>query len=226
MSNAFDFFDEIYCVHLPEDIDRQNQMKMIFGQLGILNRVINISAPRPYYGYKSTNYSFAGEFGVVRSQLKILVDALHRNPTRGVAIFEDDVCFLDNTNEILKTCLNQLPKDWDILYLGGTPKEMMTRVDTHICKVNKFISAMAYCINAKTLKEYIDFYIDRMGEPFPDACCDNILNDFIILKNKNGYACTPPIAWDIPGWSTLRQGHRNYRNGIKTAWETYTPSQL
>ena len=221
--NAFNFFDKIYCINLPEDEDRRLQMENIFSGIGIEDRINWKSAPRPFDGYGSSNYQFPGEFGVVCSQLKVLVDAASSNLKNGIVVFEDDVRFIDDTNKVLNNCMRQLPNDWDILYLGGTPEEMMTRVDTNVCRVNKFIMAMSYAVSAKCIKDYVQFYIDRMGLSFPDACCDNILNDFIVYNNKKGYACTPPIAWDIPGWSTLRQGDRNYSELLKKAWNDFTP---
>lgn len=221
--SAFNYFDKIYCINLPEDKERKEQMTINFEKINILDRVDWISAPRPYSDYKSTNYWFAGEFGVVRSQLKALIDGLEYGISNGIVIFEDDVRFIDDAEKVLEKSLNSLPDDWSVFYLGGTPKEMMTRINKNICKVKKFTSAFAYCISKNALKEYIDFFIDRMGCKFPDACCDNILNDFILMKNKNGYACDVPIAWDIPGWSTLRQGDRNYSEGIKKSWINYTP---
>lgn len=216
--NLFDSLDVIYCVHLPEDVERHRIMNPIFEKVGIADRVNWMSAPRPFSQYQSTNYQFAGEYGVVLSQLKILTNGLSQNPVFGIGIFEDDIMFVDQALEYIDKSFKELPDDWDIFYLGGRPLSPLKKVSPHIAKIEKFTSAMSYCINANVLPEYIQFYIDRMGRPFPDACCDNILNDFILERNKNGYVSIPAVAWTIPGWSTLRLGQRDYRENIKKSW--------
>jgi GR25 family glycosyltransferase involved in LPS biosynthesis len=224
--NGFDYFDSIYCINLPEDVERKKEISIQFDKLNILNKIKWKYAQRPSNNWSANNYNFNGEFGVNMSQLKALIDGATNNPKNGVIIFEDDVWFLDNTNEILTACVKQLPTDWDVLYLGGTPKEKMIKFSTNIMKVNKFISAMAYAVSAKAIAELCMYYTDRLAVPFPDACCDKILNDFIVEKNHNAYACFPAIAWDVPGWSTLRQGPRNYSGLIKQAWKEHTPNEI
>lgn len=219
MSNPFDFFDKIYCINLLTDHERKSVMNAQFDKLGIKDRINWRSAPRPYAGYYSSNYKYAGEFGVVRSQLKALTDALSSDIVNGIAIFEDDVYFDDNTETLLQNALNDAPDDWDVLYLGGRPLQKVEHVRGDIYKVNKFTSAMSYCISAKALHEYVNHYIDSMSEPFPNACCDNILNDFILKKFKKGYAMYPTLTSTIPGWSTLRQADRDYERVFARDWK-------
>ena len=219
MTNPFDFFDKIYCINLLTDHERKDVMKDQFDKLGIKNRISWRSAPRPYAGYYSGNYKYAGEFGVVLSQLKALTDAISSDIVNSIAIFEDDVYFDDNTHTLLQNALNDVPDDWYILYLGGRPLKKVEHVRGDIYKVDKFTSAMSYCISAKSLHEYVNHYIDSMSRPFPDSCCDNILNDFILRKFKKGYAMYPTLTSTIPGWSTLRQGDRNYEKVFVKSWK-------
>jgi GR25 family glycosyltransferase involved in LPS biosynthesis len=224
--NGFDFFDSIYCINLPEDIERKQEVSIQFDKLSILDRVKWKYAAKPPSNWHANNYNFIGEFGVNMSQLKALIDGATNNPGNGVIIFEDDVWFVDDANEILTACTQQLSSDWDVLYLGGRPREKMVRVDTNIMKVNQFISAMAYAVSAKAIADLCMYYTDRLALPFPDATCDKILNDFIVKENHNGYACFSPIAWDVPGWSTLRQAPRDYSAALKQAWKDYTPDEI
>lgn len=219
MSNVFDFFDKIYCINLVTDHERKTVMKDQFDKLGIQDRINWRSAPRPYAGYYSSNYKFAGEFGVVLSHLKALTDAISSDIVNGIAIFEDDVYFDSDTHNLLQRTLDDVPDDWDVLYLGGRPLKKVEHVRGNIYKVDKFTSAMSYCISAKALRDYVNFYIDSMSTPFPDACCDNILNDFILRKFKKGYAMYPTLTSTIPGWSTLRQADRDYEKVFARDWK-------
>jgi len=219
MSNSFDYFDKIYCINLPEDYERKDVMNKAYEKLGIKDRIIWCSSPRPQQGYECSSYYFPGEFGVVLSQLKAITHSLNFNIKNGIAIFEDDIYFDDNSNQYLKEALDNVPDDWDILYLGGRPLDKLVHVRGNIYKVGKFTSAMSYCISKKALYKYTQFYIDRMGRAHPDACCDNILNDFITVRGMNGYVVYPTLTSTIPGWSTLRQADRDYREIINESWK-------
>jgi len=221
MMNPFDYFDKIFCINLPHDFDRKEVMNKTFRDLGIYEKVFWCFADKPYEGYRATNYQYKGEFGVVLSQLKALVAASFTKVENGIAIFEDDVHFDENSHRMLQEALDNVPDDWDILYLGGRPLEKLEHVQGNIYKVNKFTSAMSYCISAKALRQYALFYIDRMGRAHPDACCDNILNDFIIHNGKNGYVMYPNLTLTIPGHSTLRNGYRDYRDAVQKSWDEH-----
>ena len=221
MSNPFDFFDKIYCINLLTDHERKTIMKKQFEIFDISERVNWVSSPRPYTGYYASNYKYAGEFGVVRSQLKAITDSLSSDLVNGIAIFEDDVLFDEESLSLLAEALDNLPEDWDILNLGGRPLEKVERVKGNIYKVNKFTSAMSYCISAKAIQEYVGHYIDGMAQKFPDACCDNLLNDFILHKGKKGYVMYPNLTSTIPGKSTLRGDVRDYRKIFDEYWKKY-----
>lgn len=60
-----------------------------------------------------------------------------------ITIFEDDVKFLCNYNEVIPLCLSQLPLDWDLLYLGLNPQTPMKRYSE-----NLFIVDHAWCAHA------------------------------------------------------------------------------
>lgn len=49
-------------------------------------------------------------------------------------IFEDDVEFIEEI-ELLDKALDQLPLDWDCLFLGASPQETQERFDTHLFKL-------------------------------------------------------------------------------------------
>jgi GR25 family glycosyltransferase involved in LPS biosynthesis len=219
MSNSFDFFDKIYCINLVTDHERKTVMKDEFDKIGIKDIINWKSAPRPDAGYYSSSYRYAGEFGCVLSHLKALIDANSSDIVNGIVVFEDDVYFDDDTNTLLQNALDNLPNDWDVLYLGGRPMKKVEHVQGNIYKVDKFLSTMSYCISAKALRECVNFYIDNLGHSFPDSCCDNILNDFILKKFKKGYAMYPTLTSPTPGWSTLRKSNRNYDVVFYNSWK-------
>lgn len=212
----------IYCVHLPDDTERYEHMKQQFESVNINNSDVQYThAARPFNKYQSTNYQFAGEFGVTLSQLKVLISSIEMNKTS--MIFEDDIVFCPNASQRISSFIEHLPGDWAIAYLGGCPKEKLVRVNEHVCKVSAFTQAAGWLVNPIHVRSLTNFILDRMGLPFPHACVDNMINDYIRVMEQPGYCAYPPIIEQKDGWSTLRHGDRNYKAMIRDEWEKFKP---
>jgi GR25 family glycosyltransferase involved in LPS biosynthesis len=207
------------CVNLPEDTTRKQFMQKQFDNLSL--DVEYIYSPRPHEGYGSSNYQFAGEQGVLRSQLKGITTFIESEIP--LLIFEDDVHIDENTVSKIDYFLNQQIEDWGILYLGGAPKAKLRETNyKNISIVSEFTQACGYMLNHKVLKNFVIFCFDRMGLPFPNACYDNMLNDYFLhQENLTMYAFDPPLVYQVAGYSTLRKGHRDYVEFIRKQWEIY-----
>jgi hypothetical protein len=217
-----DYFDSIYCINLPRDVERKVIMDIEFDLIGVKDKVKYIYAEPPHKNWRASNYQFIGEMGVTLSQLKAIVDALSKNNEGNILILEDDVTFINNINDVMESL--ELPINWDILYLGGHPLAPLNHYKGNLYSTGKFASAFAYGISAEALKSIAHFYIDRMTLPFPNACADNLLNDFALHRGNNSFAVYPPVVNTVPGWSTLRQGERDYTDVIMKDWEEYLPT--
>ena len=75
-------------------------------------------------------------------------------------------------------------------------------------------------IKPEHIKPVINFILDNITQPFPDACIDNILNDYT-LADDSGYCMYPPIVSQIPGYSTLRLANRDYTSDTLADWSNY-----
>lgn len=120
------FFDRLaHVITLKRRTDRIEKFKAGFAelktpfQLEIMNAIDGGIVPSPTY-WKSGS----GAWGCYRSHLRLIESAI--NDSRdGILIFEDDAVF--STEETLgeswldyfNSCMNELPGDWGMLYLGG-----------------------------------------------------------------------------------------------------------
>jgi hypothetical protein len=75
-----------------------------------------------------------------------------------VTIFEDDVLFIEDIEYVSEAIL-QLPKDWDCLYLGGSPQQPQERYSDNLFKANNVKVSHAI-----------------LWHPRPDGAVDYILN--------------------------------------------------
>ena len=158
--NPFDFFDRIYCIHIPNK-KRRASIEVEFKRVGINGRVQYIHATPPPKGFTMSNMRRAprGEFGVNLSQIKAIVHAISDGAKRPL-FFEDDVIFHQNAHELLETSLKDLPDDWDILYMGGHPTgpifdPQAIKFSSTLAKVGKFsfrqFMAIVLCSGAASL---------------------------------------------------------------------------
>lgn len=118
MLNPFDTFDNIYCLNLKERSDRWDQCVKNFEKYDIKNY-------EHFLAYKVRAEDISpkreGQLGCAFSFCEIFKDAKEKQ-YNSILILEDDFDFLfekDVLFEKLNLCLDELPKDWDMFYLGA-----------------------------------------------------------------------------------------------------------
>lgn len=119
MSNPFDFFEEIYCINLADRTDKWKTCLEEFEKIGIHNRVERLEAIKFEEPHSYANIRAAGCSASQRAAINLIKE---RNLNNAL-IFEDDVEFITNTENIyknLKLSIEELKlqKYWDIFYLG------------------------------------------------------------------------------------------------------------
>ena len=205
-----------YCISLPESDDRKEFMSSELPKL--VNSFEYIYADPPDQDFQSNNYIFPRELGCTLSHLKAMIHGSRYN--ENILMLEDDIIINDNGSNILKQSINELPKDWGVLYLGGRPKSQTYCYSDNLIKVSEFLTTQSYLINKKYIEPYIDFTINSISLPFPNACADNILNNF--FKDKS-YCIYPSIPRQRPSYSVLRFAHRDYDADNLEGWEQFSP---
>lgn len=218
MSSSFDFFDAIYCIHLPEHQERWDTALKEFAKVGIADRVIPVSAPRPHVSCTMPALKYPqGELGCWLSHGKALGHAL-ASGAENVLFIEDDIMFFDNSEHRLSLALNELPTDWDLLFLTGSPRSPLNKISPNLSPITgKFLSTVAYALPQRSLMKFHDFRYELLGVTKPLA--DSPTNRF--AQEYNGYAVTPYLCLSHPGTSEIRNAHRDYNNNIAKFWDKF-----
>jgi len=216
---------DIYCINLPEDVERRQHLKKQFESVNIDDSIVNyMCAEKPFSGYKSTNYQFAGELGCTLSHLKAIIRSMENFDQKNLLIVEDDATFhnsLDLKKEI-NNVINDLHVEWDIIYLGGSPTTKLKNYNDKLCIVTgEFKQTVGYILNAKSKIKLAEFITDSISKPFPNACADNILSNF--RKEDRVMCFYPPLIYQKEGYSPLRNGYRDYRNKTDSHWKENRP---
>ncbi len=222
LNMSFNFFDRVYCIHLPNERERKNKISRQFDSVGIKNvKYISATPPPPKFTMSNMRRSARGEFGVNLSQIKAIVHAIADGAERPL-FFEDDIKFADNTIDTLNATIKQLPRDWGVLYLGGHPRgpvpaRQAKQHSTNLWKIQRYSFADAYCINGDYLTKFYDYWCENITRD--DAMYDFILGEF--AGQNNGYSIYPTLCEQEPGISAVTGKHDNKDSILARAWATH-----
>lgn len=173
-------FDRIYCIHLPN----AERRRLIESQIAA--EFVHAKPPAPGFTMSNMRRNPRAEFGANLSHIAAIVKAIKDGAKRPLFI-EDDIVFRAGYKERLA---EELP-DWDVLYLGGHPREKAEIVSEGLAKVGKFSCAEAYSIRGDRLADFHQFWCDRVGQP--NAMFDFILGEFAAA---NRAFCFYPVLTD------------------------------
>ena len=210
----FDYFDRVYCIHLPNPA-RRTAIEAQFARVGIRS-VQYIHAKQPMGGLKMSNMrrSASGEFGANLSHIEAVVQAIADGAERPLFL-EDDIEFRDNAVQVLTAALAELPVDWDVLYMGGHPREPAQWAGRSLVKVGTFSFAESYSLSRKSLLAFYDYWSDRIGQLKP--MYDFVLGEFAALHK--GYCVYPLLTHQPPGFSQIASAHDDKTLLVDRGWK-------
>ncbi len=158
--NLNSFFDKIYCINLDFHTDRWRRCKNILERFNIeVERF-----PGIVYQDKISEKNYKpginrnGEIGCTLSHLSIIKTAKNLN-YNNVFIFEDDVILDDDFNNYL-SCLDKIPDDWDMIYLGWVfsygMENCFTKISKNLYKLKYAYCTHAYGVNKKIFDKFLE----------------------------------------------------------------------
>ena len=119
------YVDNIYLINMDNDTDRLNKVTKECDKVnikferfpGVKVSDLSKNILDKYIPKEIQKYGTDGMIGCGLSHLFIWQDAIQKN-YKNILVFEDDIYFSPNFNEYVKNVMEELPKDYDILYLG------------------------------------------------------------------------------------------------------------
>ena len=209
MKTLNDYFDKIYCINLDDRKDRMVDAEKQFHKHDLsVERVPAIKG-------SNMNLDFPpeikeGAVGCALSQLFTLKFAKQVN-ARTFLLIEDDIEFDEDLNDKFDKYYSEVPKDWDMLYLGGQHFHGMnlTQVSEHIFKCEYTLAAHSVAFKHTVYDRFIDKLID-ITKP-----CD--VHYAESHKEINAYVIVPHLTWqreshsDIEGFNVDYSFLKNHR---------------
>lgn len=214
-ANSFDFFDNIYCISLPGS-ERWHGFLQEAKKVGIEDRVNQIFVTPPPADWTASNFQFRGEFGLWLSFMKAITHALTTQATSAL-IFEDDVMFVEDWQR-LNSAIQELPPNWDLLFLGGKPNAPLKKISPNLARnTGNFKRTHALSFSRAGLLKIHDFCLERVTQHRPNNVLDYITSDFAITHN--GYAVAPYVCGVRPAQSDIRSTFMDDEEMIKSSWK-------
>ena len=172
------YVDNIYLINMDKDKERLevvtkecNNVNIKFERFpGINIDKLSKNILDKYIPKEIQKYGTNGMIGCGLSHLFIWKDAINKN-YKNILVLEDDIYFINEYNEYLKNVMEELPYDYDILYLGyrdnicDPPKDCSYN---YIYKPYFPLQTHAMIISNKGLKKLVniinkvDDHIDRL----------------------------------------------------------------
>ena len=205
-------FDKSYCIHYPND-DRRRDVAIQFEKVGVDPEYVH--ARRPWHKFNVSNMRRNPpiEFACNMSHIKAVIKSF--DDERPI-FFEDDVVFAEDWERHFNAAFKGLPDDWDLLYLGGHPREKVERVSDSLYRVKTFSCAEAYAFNNGAQRRFAEFWCDRIGKE--NAMYDFALGDF--AAENNAYAIFPTITSQADVYSEIARRKDCKKALIERGWRS------
>ena len=206
-----DFFGRVCYINLDKRKDRFKRMEYTLDANDICSmRVPGIEGNA--WKWKSDKYphpmrAFDGVAGGTSTQIDILLQA-KKDDRKSVLILEDDIDFVEVFSEKFNAWSDDIPDDWDLLYLGGMGGSgtYILGIKNHILKVTNVMSTHAYAVNKKAYNRVIEGMYGTF--PYLTDSADGYLRK--LQYPLNAYAFNPPMVWQVADYSDIQHGHRDY----------------
>lgn len=207
------YFDGVFLINLRRRPYRLKEATYELTKAGIKFNVFDavdgntfndLTIPSEYRG--NTKHLKPGAVGCLLSHISLIKYAKEKG-LKNILIFEDDVVFSKNFNSFFNTIINEIPKDWDMFYLGGHPIQgQITKVSKNINKSSQILATHSYAINASAY----DIILNSNEYKY---AIDTLYTELIHM-NINAYICNPRITYQREGYSDISNGNRAYKHLI------------
>ncbi len=203
-----DYFDKVYLLNLYRRLDRLQLSKKRLDFCDIKYSVFNGTdgsvVKKLWKSLSNPNFANSNYIGCAISHLSIYKDAIE-NGYKRILILEDDNRIKRDANDQFRLIVENIPIEWDLLYLGFIPlSDDCSRWDYNL--VNNFLSKnifyaknlwglYSYGISEQLMKDTIDEY----NENFPME-----LDRYFVTRiqpNGKSFGVTPQLFAADDGFS-------------------------
>jgi GR25 family glycosyltransferase involved in LPS biosynthesis len=194
--------DQYYMCHYQKLVERKVYVENVVSKYNIeLNWILDydkevldeveLTKSFPFlYSDKNGQKLSKAEISLVMKHYFAFKDTVEKN-YENVVVFEDDIILVDDFDKKLSDYINQLPEDYDILWIG-------TCCNLHVPQTNSNLNVYlnrhgsrcthAYVISKQGCQKLLDFF-HTIYQPI-----DWYFNTSVRTLNMNNYWAEPPLS--------------------------------
>lgn len=180
---------KVFCINLDEREDRWERVQEEVKVIGV--EAERFSAIKHTPGYVGCRLSHEALWERAR-------------PCGVWMTIEDDILFLPNAKENLEKSIEQLPPDWDMLYLGATLNRPLERVSENLLRIKKGWATHGIVYNNQS--GVVDFILSQGYKWKIDVLLADVVQELF-----NCYMCYPMVATQRPGYSDVVNHYTEYK---------------
>lgn len=229
MTNSFDYFDIIFCVNLDSRPERWAESLEEFEKVGIADKVRRLSG----HEYKIDHW-MRGRMGCF-SSFRECVKIANSEGAENVLVFEDDVKFVNDTNEVLSKSIEDLKKwEWDMFHLGTNPQgegsleyDKSTPRSNNLLRLKSGLCLHAAAYNKKFFKEVLatipegarilEWLISEHNRTGHGSMDGWVMTH--VCPNREVYCTNPMIATQRPSFSNIDNKMADFGDDLLKAFD-------
>ena len=206
--------EKVYICHWKKLNDRKKELLEILKEENILEYEFNEKYDKDNwdidelkklhpYAFKPTSsgrYLNNSEISLLLKHYDIIFE-LSSNNIEYALVLEDDVILCDNFLYHLENCFKELPKDWDLVWVGTCCNLHEPKIGDKLAyRTNRGSRCTHAYLISKSCANKIINNVDRITEAI-----DHAFNFFIQELKLNNYWIEPPLAIQNPHYTTTIQ---------------------
>ena len=202
-------YNKIFVIHMKDDKDREVHIKSQFEKIStkyeFRRGVIPTNEERKNYTSSNRLMCSKSMLGIYLAHRYIWEEIVNNNIPNAV-IFEDDVVFVEEIASVLPKAVNELPRDWELMYLGcitccnnvspiikyalvlkGMNCDCSKPYSSHLRIIDTALGMEAYAISLEGAKKLLQM--------IPNASDHIDIMVSLQLKNLKAYSVYPLVAY-------------------------------
>lgn len=197
------FFDCIYIINLEH---RQDRLKVLMKSA--VKTKLNNNKLKVFKAINGTRIDIPSvwkfmptELGCLESHLAVLEDAQQKEH-KNILVLEDDITFCRNFKKKLAIAIDELPYNWDMLYLYSYHHLPAQHYSQNLNKCISTLGGVAYAVNHRSLP----FLIDKIKTK------DQVVDVIFASQHQtiNAFATKKKLCIHYDGYSDIKQKETKY----------------
>ena len=229
MKNPFDFFERIVLINLDSRSDRLHKSLEQWENYGISTPITRFPAIKLQYQDGSDD-KFSSRCGCSLSHFEVCRLAKLNNWCNYL-VLEDDFEFNLNpaeTFDALNGVLQELPYDWDMLYLGGNLTDQygmppIQKFSKHLFRLYSCHTTHAMALNSTFYDAFLDKApdIQSISEWTKTHEIIDVHLSRHILPKRNCFISTKLLMLQSAGFSDIEKHSFDYRDWLRSSFEIF-----